>query len=341
MAGWKLSTFLFAGTTLFLLGRDLLRQEPAAPRAQPPPEPVVAAPPAAPEAAETSLPPPPEPPPSEMPEKADELAYAVLICGTSLSDQERLARLEPRRDEIVRVLEDWIAREKEIYAAGASLERAFIAYARLKGKEAVPTLENLAVEEEHRQAGIDAAKALTWVEDPAATQAILRLQARQPEEVALFSCFDLVGRTEAATNVARTWEATAAYRPYARCAFFLQGSPQDRERVWESADREERQALLRRIPARWDGWNASILDAAAKLARSGDPMDRLAGINTIFRRPELFAPADIAAAEQALEADIVASPAETRKLLEWLKGYWHASKKQHARNERIRAVLIR
>jgi len=337
MAGWKISTFLFAGATLVLFGRELLREGPGAPRAQTRTELPAVPVPTAPD--EPLPPPPPAPPPPDLP--AGDLAYAVLIGGPQRSWEERLALLEPRRDDIVRVLEGWIARADEVYAAKGSLDLALIAYARLHGKTAVPLLERLAIEREHEKPGIDAVEALAWVEDPDATLAILRLQARQPPDCVVIPTFHLLGRANAAADVVRAWEAVPALREHARQAMFLAGSPEDRDRVWRSADHEERRDLMRFTGFRWKEWDSIYLEAAKQFVQSEDPRDRLAALHVILRCPEAFPKDTVAGAERVLAADLAAAPADSRGLLTRIKGEWDALRNAREREERIRAVLLR
>lgn len=335
MIGWKLSTFLLAGATLVLLGRDLRRQVPLAPRAQPRPEPVIAALPTPQEDGEPALPPPPPPPPAELPAAANEFAYTLLVWGPQRTWEERIALLEPRRDEVVPVLEDWIARSEEICAAGASLRDALIAYARLKGKDAVPVLERLHAE--GTRARNDTVEALTWVENPDATQAILRIQERAPPESIVISVSSLLGRTRAAEDVLRAWEAVPAFRRDARRAFFLMGSPEDRGRVWESADREERLALMLKTKA----WDSRFRDPAVQLIRSNDPWERLAGLNVILTHPEMFESTTVADAARALASDAISGPVDLRNSFERIQKDWDVRRKAEEKRERIRAVLLR
>jgi hypothetical protein len=342
MAGWKLSTFFFAGATFFFLGLEVLRPEPATVRAPPRVVTVVETPPERPAAAPLLPPFSPEPRPSAAPSAANELAYSSLILGEPRQGWDQcIALLEPRRDDVLPVLEDWIARAEEIYAAGGSLNRALIAYAKLKGKEAVPALERLAVEQNH--AGRDAAQALLWIEDPDATQAILRLQARQTPGTTVFSTFELMKATKAAADAVRAWESDPALRAYARQALFVLGNDGESERVWQSADRGEQRVLLRayRYVRYTRPVGRAVAEAATQFLTSEDPQDREAALGVILRAPDAFPPATVAAADKTLSDLVATPPPGMRKVLKNLNDEWQARRKADELNERIRAVLLR
>jgi len=343
MAGWKLSTFLFAGTTLLLLGRDLLRAEAPAARAPARPDPVGAAPPPeapAPTAAEHAEAPPP-PPPSGLPAAAGDLAVEVLV-NRRMSIEEALLLLEPRRAEVVAVLEDWIARADEIDAAGVELARVIEAYARLAGAAAVPALERLAGEAERPQTRKEAVRALTWIEDPEATRAILGLQERLPPGTELISYYELLGQTQAALEVLHAWEAVPAWRPGIRRALFQRGPLADRARIWASADREERRELFGTLGPGWSPqWDRILVDTAAAFLDSADPRERMLAFAAILRRPDNFPPGCVAAAERGLQADLrYAAPGEQRILTQTWES-WQMRHEEQEKQERVREILLR
>jgi hypothetical protein len=366
--GWKLGTILFGLATLVLLAREATRpgplvspdQSPAA-RTTGEPESVApsiddpidaeeSAPDAEPKMS-SRKPSRSEPDPVWLTEGPRALV-ARLIPRLVDNVEYRVPwkalqkALEARREEVLPILSDWVGRLDEIARNGGYHKRLTSIYAALAGRDGVARLEALARGRRWTNYYIGA---LTTIRDPAAIEALRRIQETAPPNVGMFHLGDIAGQ-EAGLALIREWAVLPPtnqehLRAAANRVLFYR-SDADREAVWARATPDERVRLTRSLGRLGKNpiWPERARAAAVAGLRSTDAFIRLLSVRRIVGDPDAYDETAIEDMERVLAEGAATEAtdgpeAAARKSFEELVG-WRERRAKRTEAEKAYAAFV-